>query len=69
MNAPDSHGGWNKVSGKLNRFIDFDNALTHHRDFVFGVLGVTDARFSNEIITSYEDLASVSPNTPKTMSR
>ena len=49
MNAPDSHGGWNKVSGKLNRFIDFDNALTHHRDFVFGVLGVTEAR------SSYED--------------
>ena len=46
MNAPDNHGGWNKVSGKLNRFIDFDNALTHHRDFVFGVLGVTEARSS-----------------------
>ena len=34
------------MSGKLNRFIDFDNALTHHRDFVFGVLGVTEARSS-----------------------
>ena len=34
------------MPGKLNRFIDFDNALTHHRDFVFGVLGVTEARSS-----------------------
>ena len=49
MNAPDSHGGWNKVSGKLNRFIDFDNALTHDRDFVFGVLGVTEARSSYDM--------------------
>ena len=45
-----SHEGWNKVSGKLNRFSDFDNALTHHRDFVFGVLGVTEARSSYELL-------------------
>ena len=41
-----NHLGLNKIPGKLTRFIDYDYALTKPRNFVFGLLGVTEARSS-----------------------